>query len=128
MRALRLLLVDDEAEFLEPTAERLARRGIECATVESGQDALRALQNLQFDCLVVDVRMPGMDGLELLRLIRRDHAALPVILLTGHASIELGVRGMDLGAFEYLLKPVDLDELLDTVRRAVAAAGAMTDT
>jgi DNA-binding NtrC family response regulator len=127
MRALRLLLVDDEAEFLEPTAERLARRGIECATVESGQDALRALQNLQFDCLVVDVRMPGMDGLELLRLIRRDHAALPVILLTGHASIELGVRGMDLGAFEYLLKPVDLDELLDTVRRAVASAGAMTD-
>ncbi len=127
MRALRLLLVDDEAEFLEPTAERLARRGIECATVESGEDALRALQNLPFDCLVVDVRMPGMDGLELLRLIRRDHAALPVILLTGHASIELGVRGMDLGAFEYLLKPVDLDELLDTVRRAVAAAGAMSD-
>ncbi len=126
MGPLRLLLVDDEPEFLEPTARRLARRGIECATVESGEDALRALQHMTFDGLVVDVRMPAMDGLELLRLVRRDHAALPVILLTGHASIELGVRGIDLGAFEYLLKPVDLDELLDTVRRAVAAGGAMS--
>ncbi len=127
MRPLRLLLVDDEAEFLEPTAERLVRRGIECATVENGVDALRALQNLQFDCLIVDVRIPGMDGLELLRLIHRDHPNLPVILLTGHASIDLGVRGIDRGAFEYLLKPVDLDELLDTVRRAVSAAGATSD-
>ncbi len=127
MGALRVLLVDDEAEFLEPTAQRLMRRGIECATVENGQDALRALAHMPFDCAVVDVRMPGMDGLELLRLVRRDYPALPVILLTGHASIELGVRGMDLGAFEYLLKPVDLDELLDTVRRAVATGSALTD-
>jgi len=124
MRPLRLLLVDDEPEFLEPTAERLSRRGVQCATVESGEDALRALANLQFDCAVVDVRMPGMDGLQLLQVMRRDWPVLPVILLTGHASIERGVRGMDLGAFEYLLKPVDLDELLDTVRRAVAAAAA----
>ena len=119
---MRLLLVDDEAEFLEPTAARLSRRGIACSTVGSGEDALRALRTAPFDCAVVDVRMPGMDGLELLRLIRRDYPAVPVILLTGHASIDLGVRGMDLGAFEYLLKPVDLDELLDTVRRAATEA------
>jgi DNA-binding NtrC family response regulator len=117
---LRLLLVDDEAEFLEPTAARLTRRGIECVTVESGEGALRALSTFPVDCAVVDVRMPGMDGLELLQRIKREHPTVPVILLTGHASIELGVRGIDLGAFEYLLKPVDLDELLDTIRRAVA--------
>jgi DNA-binding NtrC family response regulator len=121
---LRLLLVDDEAEFLEPTAARLTRRGVECATVENGADALRAIAVLPFDCAVVDVRMPGMDGLELLRTIRRNYPALPVILLTGHASVDLGVQGMNLGAFEYLLKPVDVDELLDSVRRAVAATGA----
>jgi two-component system OmpR family response regulator len=124
MNDLRLLLVDDEPEFLEPTAARLSRRGIDCATVERGEDALRAVAANRFDCAVVDVRMPGMDGLELLQRLRRLSPRLPVILLTGHASIELGVRGMDLGAFEYLLKPVDLDELLDAVRRAVAENAA----
>ena len=64
--------------------------------------------------------MPGMDGLELLRRMRRDYPTLPVVLLTGHASVELGVEGMELGAFDYLLKPIDLDELLDVVRRAAA--------
>jgi len=64
--------------------------------------------------------MPGMDGLELLRRLRRLYPDMPVVLLTGHASVELGVQGMELGAFEYLLKPIELDELLDTVRRAVA--------
>jgi DNA-binding NtrC family response regulator len=123
MKGLRILLVDDEPGFLEPTAARLARRGIECSTVETAEDALGALAaDMRFDCAVVDVRMPGMDGLELLGRMRRDYPQLAVILLTGHASIDLGLRGMDLGAFEYLLKPVDLDELLDAVRRAVAAA------
>jgi two-component system OmpR family response regulator len=119
MSDLRLLLVDDEQEFLEPMAARLARRRISCVTAQSGQDALQLLAKEQFACAVVDVRMPLMDGLELLRIIRRDFAEIPVILLTGHASVELGVQGMELGAFDYLMKPVDLDELLDTVRRAV---------
>jgi two-component system OmpR family response regulator len=125
--SLRLLLVDDEAEFLEPTAARLTRRGIDCITVESGAEALRALATYPVDCAVVDVRMPGMDGLGLLQRIKRDRPALPVVLLTGHASIELGVRGMELGAFEYLLKPVDLDVLLDTIRRAVTVGAARRD-
>jgi two-component system OmpR family response regulator len=119
MSDLRLLLVDDEQEFLEPMAARLARRSISCVTAQSGQDALKFLAKEQFACAVVDVRMPGMDGLELLRIMRKDFSEIPVILLTGHASVELGVQGMELGAFDYLMKPVDLDELLDTVRRAV---------
>jgi len=120
MDELRLLLVDDEIEFLEPVQARLTRRGIHCATAQSGEEALRALAGAAFDCAVVDVKMPGMDGLELLRRLRKEYPKMVVVLLTGHASVELGVQGLELGAFEYLLKPVELDELLDTVRRAVA--------
>ena len=118
MADLRLLLVDDEVDFLEPMAARLARRHISCTTVQSGEEALKILSKERFNCAVVDVKMPEMDGLELLRRMRRDHPDVAVILLTGHASVELGVQGMELGAFEYLMKPVELDELLDTVRRA----------
>ncbi len=118
MADLTLLLVDDELDFLEPLCTRLSRRGVVCASSTSGEDALRRLAEAHFDCAVVDVRMPGMDGLELLRRIRRLHPSVAVVLLTGHASVELGVQGMELGAFDYLLKPVDLDELLDVVRRA----------
>lgn len=116
----KVLLVDDEVEFLEPMKARIERRGMVCSTATNGEDALRALAQEQFDCAVVDVRMPGMDGIELLRRMRRDFPSVAVVLLTGHASVELGVQGMDLGAFEYLLKPIELDDLLDTVRRAVA--------
>jgi two-component system, OmpR family, response regulator len=118
MGNLRVLLVDDEPEFVEPMQTRLTRRGITCTTAQSGEEALRSLEAERYDCAVVDVKMPGMDGLELLRRIRRGHPETAVILLTGHASVELGVQGMELGAFEYLLKPVELDDLLDTLRRA----------
>jgi two-component system, OmpR family, response regulator len=125
MSELRVLLVDDEVEFLEPMKARLLRRGMRCDTASSGEEALRLLETDQFDCAVVDVKMPGMDGLELLRRMRRAWPSMAVVLLTGHASVELGVQGMELGAFEYLLKPVELDDLLDTIRRA--AAGAARD-
>ncbi len=115
---MRVLLVDDEIEFLEPTAARLERRGISCVPAQSGEQALERLAEGRFDCAVVDVKMPGMDGLELLRRLRRDASEMPVVLLTGHASVELGVKGMELGAFEYLLKPVEIEDLLDTIRRA----------
>lgn len=121
MADLRLLLVDDEVDFLEPMKARIERRGIACVTAAGGKEALTILGSSPIDCAVVDVRMPGMDGLELLRRLRRLYPAVPVILLTGHASVELGVKGMELGAFEYLLKPIELDELLDAVRRSVAA-------
>jgi DNA-binding NtrC family response regulator len=118
MAQLRLLLVDDEMDFLEPLCTRMSRRQIACTTATSGEEALRCLSAGVFDCAVVDVKMPGMDGLELLRRIRRDYPGTPVVLLTGHASVEMGVQGMELGAFDYLLKPVGLDELLDAARRA----------
>jgi len=114
----KVLLVDDEAEFLEPVAIRLKRRLIPCSTAQTGERALQLLKEERFDCAVVDVRMPGMDGLELLRRMRKEFPKVPVILLTGHASVELGIQGMELGAFDYLMKPIDLDELLDAIRRA----------
>jgi two-component system OmpR family response regulator len=118
MDNLKVLLVDDEQEFLEPMAARFVRRHIPCITTQSGEGALQLLQKEHFNCAVVDVRMPVMDGIELLRRMRKEFPDVPVILLTGHASVELGVQGMELGAFDYLMKPVDFDELLDTVRRA----------
>jgi len=118
---LSVLLVDDEAEFLEPIATRMERRGVRCVTTLSGEQALSTLASQTFDCAVVDVKMPGMDGLELLRRVRSAYPAMAVVLLTGHASVELGVQGMELGAFDYLLKPLEFDELLDVVRRAAAA-------
>ncbi len=121
MADLKLLLVDDEQEFLEPMAARLARRRLSCRTAQSGEEALKILQEERFNCAVVDVMMPGMNGLELLRRMHRDYPDVAVILLTGHASVELGVQGMELGAFEYLMKPVEFDELVDTIRRASLA-------
>jgi DNA-binding NtrC family response regulator len=122
MADLKLLLVDDEQEFLEPMAARLSRRRLTCRTAQSGEEALKILGEESFNCAVVDVMMPGMDGLELLRRMRRNYPQVAVILLTGHASVELGVQSMELGAFEYLMKPIELDELLDTIRRAALAA------
>jgi DNA-binding NtrC family response regulator len=127
MADLKLLLVDDEQEFLEPMAARLARRRLGCRTARSGEEALKILQEERFNCAVVDVIMPGMDGLELLRRMHREYPDVAVILLTGHASIEIGVQGMELGAFEYLMKPVEFDELLDTIRRAALAAPGMPE-
>lgn len=124
---LKVLLVDDEQEFLEPMAARLARRSISCTTAQSGEEALRYIHKECFDCAVVDVRMPSMNGLELLRTIRKSFPMLPVVLLTGHASVELGIQGMELGAFEYLMKPVELDELLDTIRRAAQESALIPD-
>lgn len=127
MADLKVLLVDDEQEFLEPMAARLALRSISCRTAQSGEEALRLLNKESFDCAVVDVRMPSMDGLELLRKIRQSYSNVPVVLLTGHASVELGIQGMELGAFEYLMKPVELDELLDTIRRAAQESALIPD-
>jgi two-component system OmpR family response regulator len=127
MDNLKVLLVDDEQEFLEPMATRFARRRIQCITAQNGELALQILRTEHLDCAVVDVRMPVMDGLELLHRMRKEFPNVPVILLTGHASVELGVQGMELGAFEYLMKPVELDELLDTIRRAAQDSHLVPD-
>lgn len=112
MSGFRALFVDDEIDFLETVTKRMQKRGVDVSGVSSGEEALAWLQANPVDVVVLDVRMKGMDGIQTLRAIKRDHPLLEVIMLTGHASLEIAREGMQLGAFDYLMKPVDLDELL----------------
>jgi len=113
-----ILLVDDEADFVETLTKRFRIRKIPVAAAGSGAEALKLLEEQEFDVVILDVRMPGMGGMELLRLIRAKYPLTEVIMLTGHASLETGMQGMSMGAYDYVLKPADFDELLDKVRRA----------
>lgn len=115
---IKILLVDDEADFVETMAKRFGIRKMPIDTAKSGQEALAALAARDYDVVILDVRMPGMDGLEALRQIREKKPLTEVIMLTGHASLETGMQGMNLGAYDYILKPADFDELLDKVRKA----------
>jgi DNA-binding NtrC family response regulator len=108
----RVLFVDDEKDFRETLIKRMQKRHVQATGVSSGEEALAWLPQNPVDVVVLDVRMPGMDGIQTLRLIKRDYPLLEVILLTGHASLEIAKEGMQLGAFDYLMKPIDLDELL----------------
>jgi DNA-binding NtrC family response regulator len=108
----RVLFVDDEADFRETLIKRMQKRHVEASGVSSGEEALAWLAQHPVDVVVLDVRMPGMDGIQTLRAIKRDHPLLEVILLTGHANLEIAREGMQLGAFDYLMKPIDLDDLL----------------
>jgi two-component system OmpR family response regulator len=118
MEKFKLLIVDDEQDFLETIIKRLKARKIEVAGAESGYQALELLDSQDFDIIILDVKMPGMDGIEALREIKKKKPLVEVIMLTGHASVESGIQGMQLGAFDYVMKPVALDELLEKVRQA----------
>ncbi|SFM64031.1 sigma-54-dependent transcriptional regulator [Thermodesulforhabdus norvegica] len=115
---IRLLVVDDELDFLETLMKRLKKRGVQVKGVKSGEEALECLSQDPFDVVILDVKMPGMDGLETLRAIKARHPLVEVIMLTGHANVETAVTGMELGAFDYLMKPMDIDELLYKVQDA----------
>jgi len=108
----RVLFVDDEADFLETILKRMQKRGVAASGVDSGEAAVTWLQQNSADMVVLDVRMKGMDGIQTLRAIKSGYPLIEVIMLTGHASLEIAREGMKLGAFDYLMKPIDLDELL----------------
>jgi len=107
-----VLLVDDEREFLDTLIKRLRKRGLNITGVSSGEEALKALNEIPVDVVILDVRMPGMDGIQTLREIKKVSPMVEVIMLTGHANLEVAIEGMELGAFDYLMKPMDIDELL----------------
>ncbi|WP_374281172.1 response regulator [Desulfovibrio sp.] len=124
---MRALFVDDEVEFLELMHKRLSRRGMDVVTAPDGQTALNLLdQAMQagqtFEIVVMDVRMPGMDGLETLRHMKEKAPKIPVILLTGHACMGVAVQGLDLGAYDYMLKPVAISELIIKMEEAARSA------
>ena len=116
---MRVLIVDDEEELVLTVVERLQLRGVEASGVTSGAGALEKLDSTSFDVVLLDVKMPGMGGLELLQKIRRKWPLQRVVLLTGHGSAELAPEGIDLGALAYLMKPVHLGELLRILRESV---------
>lgn len=118
MRELRVLLVDDEEEFVSTLAERLEIRGFAPRTATNGEQALQMIETDPYDVIVLDLMMPGMGGIDVLKEIKRLLPALPVILLTGHGSTREGMEGMQYGAFDYLMKPLDIDELITKIREA----------
>ena len=109
---IKILFVDDETAFLETLIKRMKKRGIDATGVNSGEEALAFLDKNKTDVIVLDVRMPKMDGIQALRKIKKKWPLIEVIMLTGHASMEAAREGMEIGAFDYLMKPIDIDELL----------------
>jgi DNA-binding NtrC family response regulator len=118
-----VLLVDDEVPFVETMAKRLAKRDLSVETAFSGKEALEKLGNdgpSRTDVVILDVKMPGMDGLETLAAIKKEHPNVEVIMLTGHATVENAIEGMKGGAYDYLMKPCEIDLLIAKVAEAVA--------
>jgi DNA-binding NtrC family response regulator len=120
MHYFNVLIVDDEEDFLDTLMNRLKKRKIDVAGCRSGEEALELMKEKIFDVVILDIKMPGgMDGIETLRKIKKIRPEAEVLLLTGHGSVETSVEGMKEGAFDYLLKPVTLDTLLEKIAKAL---------
>ncbi len=120
MMTVKVLLIDDEPQFVEVLAERLEARGFTVQTALTGDEGLAKLQEQEADVVILDVQMPGRDGVETLREIKRIKPLIEVIMLTGHATIESGIQGLKLGAYDYLMKPTDTEDLVAKILRAYA--------
>jgi signal transduction histidine kinase len=118
VNGIELLLVDDEKDFREILAKRLGRRGFKVGALGSGEAALVRMKEQPVDVIVMDVKMPGLNGIEALKQIKKDHPATEVILLTGHADTQDGVEGIKAGAFDYLSKPVEIEHLVRKITQA----------
>lgn len=117
---LRVLLVDDEEGYVNVLANRLKKRGMDVARATSGIAALQTVRHREFDVVVLDLKMEDMDGIEVLRIFKQMDTSMEVIMLTGHGSQAAAREGLACGAFDYLTKPCDLDELLEKIRQAGA--------
>lgn len=115
---IKLLIVDDEVTFLDSIAQRLEMRGLDVTKATNGNEAIDAAKKKQYDLALLDLKMPGLDGKEVLEILKRDHKYIEVIILTGHGSLESAVECTKLGAFGYLPKPYELDKLLEILKDA----------
>ena len=120
-KKIKLLIVDDEEDFLNTIAERLGMRDFDIATASEGGLAVKAAKKGKFDVAILDINMPGMDGMELLQNLKKKHKFLEVIMLTGHGAIDSAVEATKLGAYAYLEKPYDFENLLDVLKKAYEA-------
>ena len=123
MKKPRILIVDDEFELVSALEERLNLRGFKARGVTTGTDALTSLEEWRCDVVLLDVKMPGLGGLELMVKIKENHPGIEVILLTGHGSARDAETGMSLGAFDYLQKPIKIVELVKILLAAAARGG-----
>ncbi len=115
---IHLLMVDDEEKFLNALTERLKLKFFDITPVTNGEDAIDVAKKAQFDVAVVDLQMPGIDGVELLKILKKSHRFLEVIILSGHATIDVAVECTKLGAFKVLEKPCSFDKLVETITEA----------
>jgi DNA-binding response OmpR family regulator len=127
MDDFKVLLVDDEEELVFTLAERLKIRGLDARAVTDGASALDAIARESFDVVLLDVKMPGLGGLEVMKRIRNHSPAVQVLLITGHMSAEEGAEGMSAGAYDYVMKPININDLLAKLRAAAALARAIHD-
>ena len=116
----RVLLVDDEAEFTEALCERMKARGLEVDTADSGYKALDKVKDESYDAISLDMAMPGLDGIETMKKLLEKHPDLQIILLTGYATLEKGVKAVKLGAKDFLEKPADINKLMKMIKDAKA--------
>ncbi|RZB34267.1 MAG: hypothetical protein SRB1_00035 [Desulfobacteraceae bacterium Eth-SRB1] len=118
MKDFRVLVVDDEDDFRETFIKRLQKRELNVTGAESGEKALEILDDFIFDVVILDVKMPGLDGVETLQEMKKKRPLMEVIMLTGHSTVESAIDGLKLGAFDYIMKPADFDELLEKMTQA----------
>jgi DNA-binding NtrC family response regulator len=114
----RLLIVDDEEQFVEALSERLSLRDYDVTTSLTGEDAVEKIKNYNFDVVILDVRLPGIEGTEVLREIKNLKPLIEVIMLTGHGTVEMAIEGMKLGAFDFLMKPCETEDLTAKIAKA----------
>jgi len=115
---IRILLVDDEKTFVETLGDRLRTRDFDVTTALSGEEAIEKIREYNFDVAIIDVLMPGLSGIEVLREIKRLKPLTEVMMLTGHATVETAIEGMKLGAYDYLMKPCEMEVLVDKINGA----------
>jgi DNA-binding NtrC family response regulator len=118
---IKLLFVDDEVKFLESISKRLELKNFDVTSATTGQEAIESAENGLFDVAVVDFQMPGMDGAQVLKTLKEKHRYLEIIMLTGHATIDSAVECTKLGAFKYLEKPYDFENLVEVIKQAYEA-------
>ena len=127
MEKMKMMLVDDEERFLVTTAKLLSRKGYDAITATSGAEALEKLMSENIHVVILDVKMPGMDGIATLQAVKARHPRVEVIMLTGHATVESAVEGLKSGATDYLMKPTDIEELIRKAEEAFAKRQVLED-
>ena len=118
LEEVRVLLVDDEVEYVDILTKRMKKRKLKASSVNSGEDALGFLARHPTDVVILDVKMPGIGGMQTLKEIKHQYPLIEVIMLTGHANVEVAIEGMEFGAFDYLMKPMVIDDLVYKIQDA----------